>query len=107
WARQARNGSWQLTRMNLNNFAKYGVFEDKSLVKIVADRLSSREEVLKARAFPYQLQMAYTAASSDVPHEIKEALQDAMEVAISNVPKIEGKVYVCVDTSGSMACAVT
>lgn len=107
WANQARNGGWQATRMNLNNFAKYGVFQDKELVKLVADRLSSREEVLKSKAFPYQLMMAYNAASSEVPTLVKEALQDAMEVAIDNVPSFGGKIYVCVDTSGSMGQAIT
>ncbi len=38
---------------------------------------------------------------------VREALQDAMEIAIRNVPEIEGKVYVCPDVSGSMMSAVT
>jgi 60 kDa SS-A/Ro ribonucleoprotein len=107
WASQARHGGWQMTRMNLNNFAKYGVFDDKSLIEIVAKRLANREEILKARAFPYQLMMAYKAVNDNVPHAVREALQDAMEIAIDNVPEFDGKVYVCVDTSGSMGCAIT
>lgn len=107
WARQARNGGWQLTRMNLNNFAKYGVFSDSELTSIVAKRLADPIEIKNAKAFPYQLQMAYKAISSDVPHVVREALQDAMEAAISNVPSFEGKTYVMVDTSGSMQSAIT
>jgi 60 kDa SS-A/Ro ribonucleoprotein len=49
---------------------------------------------------------AYTNAS-DVPHVIREALQDAMEIAIANVPQIDGKVYVLPDVSGSMGSPVT
>lgn len=106
WAAQARNGAWAFTRMNLNNFQKYGVFNDSELVDIVAKRLADKELIAKARAFPYQLMMAYNAAT-EVPHAIREALQDAMEHAISNVPALKGQVYICVDTSGSMGSPVT
>jgi 60 kDa SS-A/Ro ribonucleoprotein len=34
-------------------------------------------------------------------------LQEAMEIAIENVPSFAGKVYVCPDVSGSMSSAVT
>ncbi len=106
WRRTAQNANWTMTRMNLNNFEKYGVFEDKSLLSTVAARLRNREEINKARAFPYQLLMAYNAAVS-VPVEIKDALQDALEIATENVPKFSGKIYLCIDTSGSMQHPVT
>jgi 60 kDa SS-A/Ro ribonucleoprotein len=35
---------------------------------------------------PYQLLAAYMAASKDVPAIVREALQDAMETSIANVP---------------------
>jgi len=38
---------------------------------------------------------------------VRDALQDAMEIAIGNVPKIEGKVFVFPDISGSMHSPVT
>lgn len=106
WSAQARNGGWHLTRMNLNNFTKYGVFEDSALASTVASRLANADEVRKARAYPYQLLMAYNATDS-VPHAVREALQDAMEAALENVPSIDGQIYICVDTSGSMGSAVT
>jgi 60 kDa SS-A/Ro ribonucleoprotein len=53
--------------------------------------------------------IAYTMASAnaDIPREVCDALQDAMEIAIANVPAIEGRVFVCPDVSGSMSSAVT
>ncbi len=42
-----------------------------------------------------------------VPAAVREALQDAMELAIKNVPRVAGKVYVCPDVSGSMHSPVT
>ena len=42
-----------------------------------------------------------------MPAKVREALQDAMEIAVQNVPRIEGRVYVCPDVSGSMHSPVT
>lgn len=107
WTAIARKAPWQMTRMNLNTFARHGVFENEVMVKLIANRLASPEAVKRARVFPYQLLMAFKAAGGDVPNLIRDALQDAMEVATENVPRIAGKVYVCPDVSGSMASAVT
>jgi 60 kDa SS-A/Ro ribonucleoprotein len=109
WAEIARNAPWQMTRMNLNTFQRHGVFADEAMVKVVADRLRDREAVKRARVFPFQLLSAYKAAEANkgVPREITEALQDAMEFATENVPKIEGKVWIFPDISGSMHSPVT
>lgn len=109
WAEIARNAPWQMTRMNLNTFQRHGVFADEVMVKIVADRLRDREAIKRARVFPFQLLSAFKAAEANdgVPREISEALQDAMEIATENVPKIEGKVYVFPDISGSMHSPAT
>ena len=101
--------------MNLNTFARHGVFGDDAarsdeqieVAKIVAERLRDRAAIAKARAFPYQLMVAYANADKRVPSVVKEALQDAMEVALENVPSIAGKVYVLPDVSGSMHSPVT
>lgn len=42
-----------------------------------------------------------------VPVEVRDALQDAMEIAIENVPSVAGRIYVCPDVSGSMGSAAT
>jgi 60 kDa SS-A/Ro ribonucleoprotein len=115
WIEIARNAPWQATRMNLNTFARHGVFGDggacseaqNEVIRIIAERLRNREMIAKARAFPYQLMVAYANADGRVPGVVKEALQDAMEVALENVPSIAGKVYVLPDVSGSMHSAVT
>jgi 60 kDa SS-A/Ro ribonucleoprotein len=107
WVAIACNASWQTTRMNLNTFARHGVFQVPQMVSTIASRLKDPLEIRKARAFPYQLLAAYQAAGEGVPHAITEALQDAMEIATANVPAIAGKVYVLVDVSGSMASPVT
>jgi 60 kDa SS-A/Ro ribonucleoprotein len=107
WKSIARRAPWQTTRMNLNTFARHRVFEDAELTGIIADRLRNRELIEKARAFPYQLMIAYAQTGANVPNAVREALQDAMEIAISNVPTVSGQVYIFPDISGSMHSPVT
>jgi len=107
WTAIARHAPWQMTRMNLNTFARHGVFSQSNMAQTIANRLSNAELVKKARVFPYQLMMAYRAANNDVPLIVREALQDAMELAVQNVPAIDGQVYVFPDISGSMQSPVT
>ncbi len=102
WKMIARRAGWQMTRMNINTFIRHGVFKDKSLVDMVAKRLSDKGEIEKAKVFPYQLMVAHSMADEKTPGKILQALEMAMETAASNVPEIDGKVYVCPDVSGSM-----
>jgi 60 kDa SS-A/Ro ribonucleoprotein len=107
WAQVASLGGWHMVRMNLNTFARHGVFEVPGMAERVAAKLRDREAIERARVFPYQLMAAYHAAIPDVPNIVKEALQDAMEIAIENVPSFGGRVVVCPDVSGSMHSPVT
>ena len=109
WIAIARRAPWQMTRMNLNTFARHGVFAEPGMSELIAARLRDAKAIAKARVFPYQLMVAFTMAQAnkDIPREVCDALQDAMEIALANVPAIEGRVYVCPDVSGSMSSAVT
>jgi 60 kDa SS-A/Ro ribonucleoprotein len=107
WAQIAQRGSWQMVRQNLNTFARHGVFALPGLAEAVAAKLRDPQAVTKARVLPYQLMAAYTATGTEVSHVVKEALQDAMELALANVPVFEGRVVVCPDVSGSMSSPVT
>ena len=85
------------------------------MAELIANRLRDEEAIKKARVFPYQLMAAFqntgqnTSATAEgkVPGNVRDALQDAMEIATRNVPKVEGKVYVFPDVSGSMHSPVT
>ena len=107
WAQIARNGSWQQVRQNLNTFLRHEVFAKSKNIKMVAEKLRDETAIARARVLPYQLLTAYQATSNQMPFEIREALQDAMETAVQNVPAIRGKVVVCPDVSGSMHSSVT
>ncbi|WP_394846393.1 TROVE domain-containing protein [Pendulispora brunnea] len=107
WTAIAKGMSWTQLRMNLNTLLRHGVFGDPSMVSFVAAKLRDTELVRRARVFPFQLLAAFKAASHDMPSEITMALQEAMEIAIENVPEVQGKVFLCPDVSGSMQSAAT
>lgn len=107
WSAIADSASWQTTRMNLNTFARHGVFNDAARVEKIAARLANPELVRRSKVFPYQLLVAYLNTGADVPAVIREALQDAMETALANVPEIKGNIVICPDVSGSMQSPVT
>jgi 60 kDa SS-A/Ro ribonucleoprotein len=107
WTEIARNAPWQMTRMNLNTFARHGVFKEKGLDEVIAKRLTDRAPIKRSRVFPYQLLAAYLNAGADVPKRVTNALQTALEIATENIPKVPGHVVICPDVSGSMHQAVT
>jgi len=107
WAQVARRGGWQMIRMNLNTFARHGVFDEPGLTEHIAARLRDASEIARARVFPYQLLAAYRSVDPAVPGAVRRALEDAMELAIANTPAIAGRVYVCPDVSGSMRSPIT
>ena len=114
WKELALNATWQQTRQHLNAFVKKGVFTgskagtwDMDVIKAVADKLRDEKAIEKARVLPYQLLIAYTNMGPEMPVEITNALQDAMEIATKNVPVIDGLICVFPDISGSMHSPVT
>lgn len=107
WTGIARNATWTQTRMNLNTFLRQGVFESRELVELVAQRLRDEKLVAQSKVFPYQLLAAYLNVSEQMPSRIVNALQDALELALGNVPQFGCDAAVLVDTSGSMKNSVT
>jgi 60 kDa SS-A/Ro ribonucleoprotein len=107
WKQIAGNATWNQIRMNLNAFERHGVFKDQSMVDLVAQKLQDTQQIKRSKAFPYQLFTAFLNIEGSVPRKISVALQKAAETALENIPEFSGKVYVMVDTSGSMGSAVT
>lgn len=105
WAQVARRGGWHMVRMNLNTFLRHGAFEVPGTAELVAKKLADPAEVRRAKVFPYQLLAAFLNVEAGVPAVVKDALQEAMEVATENVPEVGGTVFVCPDVSGSMSGA--
>ena len=137
WAKICQDMSWQELRQNLETLTRHGVFEDPQMVSYACKKLRDPKEIAKSKVFPYQLLAAYLdtgetpvfegvtkhfwttvkyymekkdkkgSQAISIPLELRYALQDAMEVAIENVPQFKGQSYLCVDVSGSMGYPVT
>ncbi|MEP3891053.1 MAG: RNA-binding protein [Hellea sp.] len=108
WTQISERGGWHMVRMNLNTFARHGVFERRSAVKAIAKRLTDVDAIRRAKVFPYQIMAAYMASQkSDLPREITQALKEALEISLENVPSFDGNVVVCPDVSGSMSWSVS
>ena len=107
WAEIAHHAGWQMLRQNLNTFLRHDVFSVPGFTQFIAGRLCDEKEIRKARVFPYQLMTTYLMADKELPNIVREALQSAMEIALDNVPELNGNIILCPDVSGSMSSPVT
>lgn len=107
WRDIALDANWHTIRMNLNTFKRHGVYDDEMAVKYLARALKDADTIKKVRVFPYQLYTTYLNIENGMPHDIKEALQDALDVTIDNVPAFNGKIAILLDVSSSMTTPIT
>lgn len=107
WKALARRMGPQALRMNLNTLLRHQVLSDPEMVDFVAARLSDAEAIRRSRQFPYQYLAAYLNVSSEIPDKIRQALNQAAEIACGNIPVLPGPVLIGVDTSGSMSSPVS
>lgn len=82
---------------NLRNFDEAGV-SDKA-AKLVIDRLTDPAQIAKSRQFPMRFLSAYRAAPS---LRWGYALEQAITLSLANVPQLNGRTLIMVDTSSSM-----
>jgi hypothetical protein len=87
---------------NLRNFEKAGISRDAR--KAVQGRLADPAQVAKSRQFPFRFLSAYRAVEGDWWNE---ALSDALDASVGNLPKFKGRTLVLVDTSGSMRSPIS
>jgi 60 kDa SS-A/Ro ribonucleoprotein len=107
WKSLAKRASWNQIRQNLNSFARHEVFNDKEALNVISNKIQDAGEVKRARVFPYQLFSTFINLDETVPMALKIGIQNAGEIAIENVPTIEGNVIIALDVSGSMKDPVT
>jgi 60 kDa SS-A/Ro ribonucleoprotein len=122
WAEVASRANWLTTLKNLNTFKRHGVLDKEAMVSVIAERLVDVDQIRRAKVFPYQILQAYKAVSEEpanswtftppnggasMPAPIVQALHDAMEHALENVPYLDANVAICLDVSGSMNSPIT
>ncbi len=87
---------------NLRNFDRVGVSD--AAAEVVAAKLSDPVEVAKSRVLPMRFLSAYNAAPS-----LRWAypLEKALQHALANVPALDGRTLILIDTSASMNSALS
>lgn len=107
WAEVAGRASWATLRQGLNMLDRKGAFAVPGTVEHVASVLRDPARIKIAKAMPYQLLATLRALEASVDSRLRDALHDAMEASLANVPVLPGLVAVCPDVSGSMSAPVT
>jgi hypothetical protein len=97
WEALAPSMGYMALLRNLRNFDEAGVADAVALT--VAGRLADPEQVARSRQFPFRFLAAYENAPS---LRWGHALDKALTASLSNVPKLDGKTLVLIDTSASM-----
>lgn len=69
-------------------------------LKFIADP----KNVKRSKQLPFRFLSAYRNVSGT---KVLDALEDAAEASIENLPKIPGKTVIAIDVSGSMSCRVS
>lgn len=82
---------------NLRNFDEAGVSDE--VAETVAKRLADPEQVARSRQFPFRFLSAYENVASD---RWKHPLGKALDACLTNVPQLDGRTLVLIDTSASM-----
>lgn len=82
---------------NLRNFDQAGVSD--TIAEQVAARIGDPEQVARSRQLPMRFYSAYNAAPS---LRWSWALEKALTASLSNIPELDGRTLVLVDTSSSM-----
>ena len=83
---------------------------DSEVVNAVAAQLTDRDAILRSRLFPYRFLAAYQTfmnpgfgvRDARAPQKILTAINRAAEVALVNVPELNGSTGLLLDISGSM-----
>ena len=97
---------------NLRNLMQCGAY--KALDKVI-NMLKNEEAVLKSKQFPFRFFSAYREISETYVYEVSpeykqevlRALEIALFLSIKNLPKLDGKTAIIVDTSGSMCSSIS
>lgn len=82
---------------NLRNISEQA--DDKTILK-ACKLISDEEGVRKSKQLPFRFYNAYEQVKN---RKMLDAISEALEISLDNVPKFKGRTLVAVDASGSMS----
>lgn len=88
---------------NLRNI----LLANPSNIDKVYDTISNPEAVRRSRQLPFRFLSAYKEVRGMGSSRLFDALEDAVEASVENLPKLPGRTVIAVDVSGSMGCTIS
>lgn len=76
-------------------------------VNKVLDTIQNHEMVKRSKQLPFRYLSAYKELENIGGSRVFDALENAVEASVENMPKLEGTTVIAVDTSGSMSSAIS
>lgn len=90
---------------NMRNILDADVSKEH-MEKVIA-AISDPEAVRKSKQLPFRFLSAYKELENIGGSRVFDALENAIEASIENMPKLEGTTVIAVDTSGSMSSTIS
>jgi hypothetical protein len=87
---------------NLRNLIESGALEHTRLRELVLTRLRDPQVIRDSKQLPFRWLAAYRAVES-LDEELAEAVAEALEVSVANLPRWPGRTCIACDNSGSMS----
>lgn len=76
-------------------------------VNKVLETIENPEKVKRSKQLPFRFLSAYKELEGIGGSRVFDALENAVEASIENIPKLSGTTVIAVDTSGSMGCQLS
>jgi len=102
---EGRVNNYMAIIRNLRNLIKADV--SGSHLDRVASAISNEEAVKGSKQFPFRFYSAYQAIKDDGSLKLQASLEQALDLSISNLPPLKGKVISLCDNSGSATSTTT
>jgi hypothetical protein len=102
WEALIPNMGYMALLRNLRNMEQAGI--SAKAIKEVSDRLSDPGQVARSKQFPMRFLSAYRNVVGDA---FKFPIEQALQHSLSNIPSLDGRTLILIDTSGSMNGAMS
>ncbi len=101
WKMLLKDMPYMALLRQLNTMERNGLFADKDVAKAVAAKLSDPENVKRSKQLPFRFFNAHNAFTGI--QVVRDAIVSALEQSFENTDKLDGRVCIANDISGSMS----
>ena len=105
WAKliQGNKLNYMAALRNLRNLVQANPRNLNQVLQKIADPTAVR----KSRQLPFRYLSAYKSVSGFASSKVFDALEDAVDASVQNLPRLPGKTVIAIDVSGSMSSRIS